>query len=186
MKLIRTIRALTPLILAPALFATPTYAESPGLQMPETEQQWTAAMARPEYKGPDPCAFESKGVCTADDYHPQAAALVQFRTDSSVIDPGFNEPLNELGRALQNGLKDAVLAINGHADSTGSESHNLALSQRRANAVRDYLVQRFGIEPKRLSPVGYGESQHIASNDNPEGRRLNRRVAFERIGVWLD
>lgn len=65
--------------------------------------------------------------------------------------------------------------VEGHTDSVGSDSYNQSLSERRANAVVDYLVGK-GIDASRLSPTGYGESRPAASNDTAEGRAQNRRV----------
>ena len=73
---------------------------------------------------------------------------------------------------------DLRLEIGGHADSVGPEDYNLDLSQRRAEAVRTYLVQHFKIDPDRLTAAGFGESRPIATNANPTGRTLNRRVEF--------
>lgn len=67
------------------------------------------------------------------------------------------------------------IEISGHTDATGSESHNLKLSENRADAVAEYLVDG-GIETSRVSFNGYGSSRPIASNDNEQGRRKNRRV----------
>jgi OOP family OmpA-OmpF porin len=65
--------------------------------------------------------------------------------------------------------------VHGHTDSTGSEAHNQRLSERRANAVRDYFIKQ-GIAADRIRAKGFGESNPIASNDTAEGRALNRRV----------
>ncbi|RMF59783.1 MAG: OmpA family protein, partial [Bacteroidetes bacterium] len=69
----------------------------------------------------------------------------------------------------------------GHTDSTGPDDYNLRLSQARAEAVRAYLIERFGIAPERLVARGYGESQPIADNVTATGRTLNRRVEFRVI-----
>ncbi|NNE33210.1 MAG: OmpA family protein, partial [Winogradskyella sp.] len=69
----------------------------------------------------------------------------------------------------------ATFSINGHTDSTGSESMNQALSERRANAVRDYLIAN-GIAADRLTAQGFGESMPIATNATRAGRSENRRV----------
>ncbi|MEM1055957.1 MAG: OmpA family protein [Bacteroidota bacterium] len=67
--------------------------------------------------------------------------------------------------------------VQGHSDSQGAEDTNLALSQRRAEAVRDYLVGQ-GVDTDALTPQGYGEAEPIADNDTEEGRARNRRVVF--------
>ncbi|MGQ9707693.1 MAG: carboxypeptidase regulatory-like domain-containing protein [bacterium] len=72
--------------------------------------------------------------------------------------------------------------IQGHTDNIGSDEYNQKLSEQRAWAVVNYLVQRMGVESSRLIAKGYGESQPKASNDTPEGRALNRRVEFVVIG----
>ncbi len=76
--------------------------------------------------------------------------------------------------------KKVRIEISGHTDNTGSESHNQTLSESRAKAVHDYLIQA-GIDKQRLRFAGYGQSQPIASNDTEEGRQLNRRTDFKII-----
>ena len=70
---------------------------------------------------------------------------------------------------------NTAVIIEGHTDSTGSRAYNQRLSERRANAVRDYLISQ-GISPDRITAIGYGEDKPIADNSTPEGRQLNRRV----------
>lgn len=69
------------------------------------------------------------------------------------------------------------IRIEGHADSTGPHEKNMELSQKRAEAVRDYLIGS-GIQPSRLEIAGYGDTRPIASNATEEGRRMNRRIEF--------
>jgi outer membrane protein OmpA-like peptidoglycan-associated protein len=66
--------------------------------------------------------------------------------------------------------------VEGHTDSIGSDAYNQGLSERRANAVRDVLVEQHGIETSRVSAVGYGEARPVADNDTDSGRAINRRV----------
>lgn len=73
---------------------------------------------------------------------------------------------------------DLQVEIHGHTDNIGSEKSNQVLSEKRAYAVMNFLVQYGGIDPKRLTARGFGESRPIASNDTEEGRQLNRRVEF--------
>jgi outer membrane protein OmpA-like peptidoglycan-associated protein len=72
--------------------------------------------------------------------------------------------------------------IQGHTDNVGSDEYNQRLSEQRAWAVVNYLVQQMGVDAARLIARGYGESMPKASNDTPEGRALNRRVEFVVIG----
>lgn len=91
----------------------------------------------------------------------------------------YNE-LNKLERMMQQN-PNLVIEISGHTDNIGSASYNKQLSQRRANAVKQYLVSK-GVDPRRIESVGYGEERPLASNDDElEGRELNRRVEFKVI-----
>lgn len=74
------------------------------------------------------------------------------------------------------------IEIGGHTDNVGSNSANLSLSQKRANAVRQYLIDK-GIKAERLKAKGYGETQPEATNDTPEGRQKNRRVEVKLIRI---
>jgi len=69
------------------------------------------------------------------------------------------------------------IEVQGHTDSTGSERYNLQLSQRRAEAVREYLIAQ-GVAPGQVEARGYGEMQPIADNSTAEGRARNRRVVM--------
>ncbi|MDF3845074.1 OmpA family protein, partial [Pseudomonas citronellolis] len=69
--------------------------------------------------------------------------------------------------------------VEGHTDSVGTDAYNQRLSERRANAVRDVLVNEYGVEGGRVSAVGYGESRPVADNGTAEGRAVNRRVEAE-------
>jgi outer membrane protein OmpA-like peptidoglycan-associated protein/tetratricopeptide (TPR) repeat protein len=75
---------------------------------------------------------------------------------------------------------DRGIIINGHTDNVGEAEDNLALSEARAKAVRDYLASH-GINPIRLGYKGYGETRPVATNETPEGRALNRRTEFEVV-----
>ena len=77
-------------------------------------------------------------------------------------------------------ITDAV--IEGHADWRASQSHNLPLSERRAQAVLDYLVAG-GIDPDRLTAVGYGELRPVADNLTPDGQQQNRRATTITVQV---
>ncbi len=69
--------------------------------------------------------------------------------------------------------------VEGHTDSVGTDQYNQRLSERRANAVRDVLVNQYGLESNRVNAIGYGESRPVADNATEEGRQINRRVEAE-------
>jgi len=75
-----------------------------------------------------------------------------------------------------------LITIEGYTDSSGSEKSNLLLSQDRAEAVKNYLENKFGIDEHMLKAVGYGESKPIADNSSEEGKRKNRRIEFKLEG----
>lgn len=69
--------------------------------------------------------------------------------------------------------------VEGHTDSVGTDQYNQRLSERRAQAVREVLVNQYGVESQRVDSVGYGESRPVADNNTEEGRQINRRVEAE-------
>ncbi|MHB1184054.1 MAG: OmpA family protein [Desulfobulbia bacterium] len=99
---------------------------------------------------------------------------VLFRSAEATLMPSALVKLDQVGNALQS-VRTRNLLVEGHTDSQGSGSYNQGLSQRRANAVRDYLVRR-GYPADRIQARGMGEDTPIANNDSPEGRANNRRV----------
>jgi OOP family OmpA-OmpF porin len=66
--------------------------------------------------------------------------------------------------------------LDGYTDSTGTEAFNMKLSERRAMAVRDYLIKEAGVDPSKITVVGHGGADPVADNKTPEGRAKNRRV----------
>ena len=100
---------------------------------------------------------------------------VNFGFDSTEVQEQYFSDLEELATFLKR-FSDLQVDVEGHTDSTGPEEYNMGLSQRRAQAVVDVLVNEFGIEASRLQPKGFGETQPVASNDTEEGRAQNRRV----------
>jgi len=99
---------------------------------------------------------------------------VLFEYDKADLKPGAMRNLYPLVTFLRN-HPTRTLLIEGHTDSTGSDSYNADLSRRRAEAVRYFLVQN-GISPERIVAQGYGEAYPVTSNDNEAGRQQNRRV----------
>ena len=99
---------------------------------------------------------------------------VLFEFDKDDLKPGARRNLAVLVRFLEEN-RGRPVTVEGHTDSVGSESYNRELSQRRAEAVRNFLVQN-GIRPERVSARGLGEAYPVASNDTNVGRQQNRRV----------
>jgi OmpA-OmpF porin, OOP family len=108
-----------------------------------------------------------------------AARGILFDTNEAVIRPESTKVIAEIAAMLHD-HPDLSLRIEGHTDDVGDDASNQALSERRANAVRDRLTRRFGVDGVRLEAVGFGETKPVATNDTPEGRQMNRRVELVR------
>lgn len=99
---------------------------------------------------------------------------VMFDVNSSTLKAGAYDEINRVANVL-NQYPQTNLMISGHTDSTGSEQYNLQLSQQRADAVKNALIAQ-GVNPARMTTIGYGEGKPIADNGTQYGRQLNRRV----------
>ncbi len=105
---------------------------------------------------------------------------ILFETGKSVLTPGSSAELDRLVGIMEDNAQMRI-EISGHTDNTGSEPLNNRLSESRAKAVVDYLVQK-GVDQNRLEFRGYGPSQPIADNSTAAGRKQNRRVEFKILG----
>lgn len=104
---------------------------------------------------------------------------VTFETDQSELRPQFYAVLNSVSKVLKEYDK-TIIEVTGHTDSTGSDSYNQALSQRRASTVGGYLTGQ-GINPTRVITQGFGETMPVADNATPQGREQNRRVELRLV-----
>ncbi|TCT39092.1 OmpA family protein [Martelella mediterranea] len=102
---------------------------------------------------------------------------ITFASDKYNVVPEFY-PALDTAAALLRKYSATNIDVNGYTDSTGSDAHNLKLSQQRANSVAGYLIQQ-GVSPQRIMPVGYGEADPVATNSTKEGRAENRRVEIK-------
>jgi len=103
--------------------------------------------------------------------------IIYFATNDSKLNERNNQILDEVFNTLQN-YSSYKVVVEGHTDSSGQASFNQELSEKRANSVMRYLIEK-GMAPSRVSAKGYGETRPAVSNDTAEGRRENRRVVFE-------
>jgi len=130
--------------------------------------------------GTDGCALiivsaEKKAVA-AERYCSKPAVLaINFDFNKTDIKPRYHDELKTLGDFLTY-FPNSKGEIAGHADSIGTKAYNMKLSQGRADSVKQYIVEKFGIDAARISTKGYGESKPISSNKTKAGRAKNRRI----------
>jgi OOP family OmpA-OmpF porin len=103
---------------------------------------------------------------------------VKFDFDKSVVKEDSQGDIKSLADFMKQ-YPQTTTTVEGHTDSVGSDAYNQGLSERRAEAVRDVLVNQHGIDSSRVSSVGYGEAQPVEDNNTDEGRAVNRRVEAE-------
>ena len=99
---------------------------------------------------------------------------ILFATNSSTLNPSSQDALTKFSTSLKNN-KETNVVISGHTDNTGNDAINDPLSERRAESVANYLKSK-GVSGKRLTTVGSGSRQPVATNETSEGRQQNRRV----------
>ncbi len=143
---------------------------------------WTPADAVPGCDGPltQPAAAAPVAVApvpTAEKVTYAADAFFDF--DKSIVKPEGKAKLDELVNAL-NGLDTEVIVAVGHTDWIGTDAYNQKLSERRANAVKAYLVSK-GVPAEKIFTEGKGKKQPIADNKTRQGRAKNRRVEVEVV-----
>jgi len=99
---------------------------------------------------------------------------ILFAVDSAVLSDASKYSLDEFAQVMRDYPQTAIL-VQGYTDSTGSETYNMQLSERRAKAVFNHQALR-EVDTARMAAIGYGEGYPVADNATPEGRALNRRV----------
>jgi outer membrane protein OmpA-like peptidoglycan-associated protein len=118
---------------------------------------------------------------TATEVHIELAADILFDFDKAEILPKAKETLKQVAKVIQEKAK-GVVSIEGHTDAKGSDAYNQKLSERRATAVKDWLVKQEGLRKIQFTTRGFGAKKPVAPNtkpdgsDDPEGRQKNRRV----------
>lgn len=116
-----------------------------------------------------------------DDYDVVQTLTVHFPSGSAVLSASAREQIDAAAAKVQSeNLKGWIIEVLGYADSTGKSTRNRSLSERRAQAVINYLVTKYNLPLRRIvQPFGYGSLNPVASNDTGEGRSLNRRVEIK-------
>ncbi len=123
----------------------------------------------------------NKRVSDLDNYQPTASTTVYFKIDSATLSPDAKKDLDDLAQKALAG-KGYVIEVAGYADTTGNAQLNQALSERRADAVMQYLEQQGNIPiPRILTPAGMGTSHAAADNTSKAGRKMNRRVEVKLL-----
>ena len=117
-------------------------------------------------------------VTNLDSYKQIGAASVTFGFDKSVLTKKDKAQLDELAGPL-NSTKGYILEVTGGTDSTGSAEYNYALSQRRAEAVVQYLASKYNVPAHKFYLIGIGKDKEVAPNTTAEGRAKNRRVDIQ-------
>jgi len=114
----------------------------------------------------------------------EATTYVLFETGSILLKSSESfQQMDAAGRAFKKALEAGktdqwIIEIAGHTDNAGSPEANMKLSKQRAESVRQYLLQTYGLPQNMVVAQGYGETQPIAANNTPDGREKNRRVVF--------
>jgi outer membrane protein OmpA-like peptidoglycan-associated protein len=115
-----------------------------------------------------------------DQYKQVADVSVTFGFDKAVLTKDDKDQLDTFAASLGN-AKSYILEVTGGTDSTGPAQYNYDLSQRRADAVVQYLASKYGIQAHRFYLIGIGKDKEVASNDTADGRKQNRRVEVQLL-----
>jgi OmpA-OmpF porin, OOP family len=115
-----------------------------------------------------------------DNYKPLANATVNFGFDKAVLTKDDKDQLDTFAAQLTS-AKGYILEVTGGTDSTGPAQYNYDLSQRRADAVVQYLAAKYNIPAHRFYLIGIGKDQEVAPNDTADGRKQNRRVQIQLL-----
>ncbi len=186
----RTTPALLALIVALGATPPPAPAQSPdpvadsivrnltrGLRIPNQGDAVTAPITPIDPRAP------VQAATTAPPGIPAVSLMITFASGSAALTPQAEAVVASLGRALATPeLARSRFRIEGHTDTVGDPGMNQALSERRAAAVRDALVQRHGIAASRLDPVGFGESTLLVQTGDGRDEPRNRRVQVINLG----
>jgi OOP family OmpA-OmpF porin len=146
------------------------------------ENSYSASDKNPMYIGPIRVAAGGRDLYDVLAEEGRVATHgILFAVNSDRIRPESTPTLETIAGMLRD-HPELRLSIEGHTDSDGEDAYNQDLSERRAAAVKAYLVEEAGIGADRLETIGYGESKPVADNTTPEGKQQNRRVELVKLG----
>ncbi len=151
--------------------------DSDGDEIPDNQDECPDLFGPPENNG---CPYDAPPYVVVESDRIRIKGNILFETGQAKIQKQSFKLLDEVASVLAKNPTLGPVLIEGHTDNKGSRNYNVDLSQRRAKAVLDYLVNK-GIERKRLSAKGFGFDNPITSNATPLGRAKNRRVEFRLI-----
>lgn len=109
---------------------------------------------------------------------------ITFDTNSATVQAQFTNTLESVAKVLQE-YENTLVTVEGHTDSTGSDSYNQLLSEQRASSVAEVFLKA-GVAYERIAAIGYGETQPVASNSTEAGRAANRRVEISLDAIVAD
>lgn len=134
--------------------------------------------AEAEACGPAPAAAEPAPLPVPPPAPPEKICMnlnVQFDLNKADVKEKYLGAIEEAAKFMKDN-PEATAVIEGHADNLGNYEYNIKLSERRAENVKNIMVDKFGVEASRLSTKGYGYTKPIATNKTAEGRQKNRRI----------
>ncbi len=165
-------RAAAPVAAAPAAPAAPAAADpdSDGDGVPDSRDRCANT--------PRNLAVDANGCPILDSSQMRQELLVNFDFDQAVVKTEFFDEIETFAEFMTT-YSNTNVVIEGHTDSDGTEAYNQGLSERRANAVMNRLVNTHGIAASRLSAVGFGEARPAVANDTADNKERNRRIEAE-------
>lgn len=122
-----------------------------------------------------PAGIQVSRYGCAKDEKVEISLYIDFITGTSAVDPEFHESLAGVADFLS-AYPETDVVLEGYTDNVGSVKGNMVIAEKRATSVKNYLVKRFNINPKRITVKAFGPENPIASNKTEKGRRKNRRV----------
>jgi OOP family OmpA-OmpF porin len=152
------------------------------MQTLEGKNNIEVSATQPKLPPPPPPAPKPKAVITETSI--EISEKVMFDYDKATIKDESHDLLNDVAKVMIDNPRVKKIRIEGHTDSDGKAKYNKELSQRRADAVMQYLISA-GVDASRMEAVGFGEEKPIADNSTPEGKEANRRVEFNIIDQGL-